>query len=58
MAVGDGWQRFFLVRRSDGEEMIVSFDEFEPLDMVAIERRVTSALTTPLAVAPATQQSE
>lgn len=47
MAVGDGWQRFFLVRRSDGAEMVVSFDEFEPLDMVPIERRVSSALTMP-----------
>lgn len=52
MAVGDGWQRFFLVRHRDGGEGVVSFDEFEPLGMEPIDRRVTTAigggaLTTP-----------
>jgi len=42
MAVGDGWQRFLLVRLADGTEDVVSFDEFEPASMVAISERVTS----------------
>lgn len=42
MAVGDGWQRFLLVRHKDGSEEVVSFDDFNPATMEAISERVTS----------------
>lgn len=47
MAVGDGWQRFMLVRCADGVEKVVSFDEFEPKGMVVIPERVTSRVELP-----------
>lgn len=46
MAVGDGWQRFFLVRHSDGDEGVVSFDDYDPISMEPIARRVTTAMST------------
>ena len=47
MAVGDGWQRFFLVRYADGDEGVVSFDDFDPVSMEPISRRVTTAVSMP-----------
>jgi len=44
MAIGDGWQRFLLVRLTDGSETVVSFDEFAPNVMTPISARSSSAI--------------
>jgi hypothetical protein len=52
MAVGDGWERYLLVRDAAGVERFVSFDEFQPYGMTPISERVSSLVELPECVAP------
>ena len=47
MAVGDNWQRFFWARTHDGSERVVSFDEYNPATMTALEKPSTIPGLTP-----------
>ena len=50
MAVGDGYMRHLLVRKYDGTECVVSFDEFDPHSMCVISYRTkpVASIGTPL----------